>query len=457
MKRFIILVCVFAFVNATTFSQPCLSEGIEFITQAQIDSFQVNYPGCTEIEGDVNIGVTHPGSIDITNLDGLSVLTAIHGSLNIGSCYGWPSGNPYLSSIQGLSNLTYIGGDLNIGQNDTLRNLNGLQNLAAIGGTLYIRDNPALTSLHGLEGLSEVTDILIWFNDSITNLSGLNSISCIEGSLMIEGNDLLEELTGLESLYALGGDLIIGCIYGIQAGHRNLSLISLSGLRNLTSIGGQLYINDNDTLTSLAGLENLVSIGSLRIEGNPVLEDITALENVVSAIGRLEITGNPNLTSLSGIENINAASNPGATIFISHNSSLCQCDVLSVCDYLTFGTGIIGMGDNAPGCNSQEEVIEACTFGVNEPSVISQQSSLNIYPNPFTNETTFSISLDEPSQVNLVLMDRMGRLVATVLDDSLAKGTHSISWNAEGLPSGIYFYHLTAGNQSSTGKLVVVR
>ena len=34
---------------------PCLPQGIIFTIQAQIDSFQVNYPGCTEIEGYVEI------------------------------------------------------------------------------------------------------------------------------------------------------------------------------------------------------------------------------------------------------------------------------------------------------------------------------------------------------------------------------------------------------------------
>jgi len=53
-------------------SQPCLQEGVTFSTQEQIDSFQANYPNCTEIEG----GVLIEGS-DITNLDGLNVITSI--------------------------------------------------------------------------------------------------------------------------------------------------------------------------------------------------------------------------------------------------------------------------------------------------------------------------------------------------------------------------------------------
>ena len=53
-------------------SQPCLPEGITFTTQAQIDSFQINHPGCTEIEGNVEIK-----GDNITNLSGLNVLRNI--------------------------------------------------------------------------------------------------------------------------------------------------------------------------------------------------------------------------------------------------------------------------------------------------------------------------------------------------------------------------------------------
>ena len=85
----------------------CLSEGIIFTTQEQIDNFQTNYPGCTEIEGDVTIY-----GDDITNLNGLSVLTSIGGDFLIGH-YGYPyNGNPLLTSLAGLDNLETIGGSL---------------------------------------------------------------------------------------------------------------------------------------------------------------------------------------------------------------------------------------------------------------------------------------------------------------------------------------------------------
>lgn len=96
-------------------SQSCLPEGIEFTTQAKIDSFQINYPSCTEIEGFVTIG----GS-DITNLDSLITISGIGGSLLIGHYYMRPddgyvfAGNPNLINIQGFQNLISIGGSLQL-------------------------------------------------------------------------------------------------------------------------------------------------------------------------------------------------------------------------------------------------------------------------------------------------------------------------------------------------------
>lgn len=54
----------------------CLPEGIIFSNQAQIDNFNSNYPDCTEIKG----GVLIEGN-DISNLDGLSIVTSIGGYL----------------------------------------------------------------------------------------------------------------------------------------------------------------------------------------------------------------------------------------------------------------------------------------------------------------------------------------------------------------------------------------
>jgi len=88
--------------NACGITLPCLPFGNYYLsTQADIDNFQTNYPNCTEIEGDLYIGSW--SGTDITNLNGLSILTDIVGDLRIYN-------NAYLTGLTGLDNVTFIGG-----------------------------------------------------------------------------------------------------------------------------------------------------------------------------------------------------------------------------------------------------------------------------------------------------------------------------------------------------------
>ena len=82
-----------------------------------------------EIEGDVFIQ-----GINIVNLDGLSVITAVGGSLKIINCDN-------LVNFSSLDNLTSIGGDLIIENNDNITNLSGLDTLNSIGGGIIIENN----------------------------------------------------------------------------------------------------------------------------------------------------------------------------------------------------------------------------------------------------------------------------------------------------------------------------
>jgi len=128
MKKIYLFIFIAFLIQANIYSQSCLPEGITFITQAQIDSFQINYPGCSEIEGDVLISGN-----DITNLNGLSVLTSLGSNLFI-------EGNSSLINLTGLQNITSINGTLRIADNATLMDLTGMGNLTSIAGSLLIRD-----------------------------------------------------------------------------------------------------------------------------------------------------------------------------------------------------------------------------------------------------------------------------------------------------------------------------
>ena len=180
MKNFYLLTFSLLFIQITTHSQSCLPEGITFTTQEEIDNFQTNHPGCTEIGGGVFIGSI--SGTDVSNLNGLSVLTAINGGT-------WIQWNDNLSSLTGLDNLTTIGEDFWIFDNDMLINLTGLDNLTTIGDDFVIERNDVLTNLSGLTNLNTIgNDFLIKLNPNISSLDDLNSLSNIGGDVSIISN-----------------------------------------------------------------------------------------------------------------------------------------------------------------------------------------------------------------------------------------------------------------------------
>lgn len=79
------------------------------------------------------------------------------------------------------------------------------------------------------------------------------------------------------------------------------------------------------------------------------------------------------------------------------------------------------------------------------------------YPNPFNPETRISFFLPKASPLTLEIFDIQGKLVEVLKNGVVSAGEHSINWNANSNPAGIYFARLKTGNQSQTVKLVLLK
>ena len=71
------------------------------------------------------------------------------------------------------------------------------------------------------------------------------------------------------------------------------------------------------------------------------------------------------------------------------------------------------------------------------------------YPNPFNPSTKIEFSLAEDSRVTLNVFDILGRQVASLVNQNLKAGSHSVDFDASGFNSGVYFYKLTTENSGS--------
>jgi beta-xylosidase len=79
------------------------------------------------------------------------------------------------------------------------------------------------------------------------------------------------------------------------------------------------------------------------------------------------------------------------------------------------------------------------------------------YPNPFNPRTAISYQLTAFSYVRLSVHDVLGREVTTLVDQVMPAGTHTATWHAHDLPSGVYVYRIIAGNHVDSKKMVLMK
>jgi len=92
-----------------------------------------------------------------------------------------------------------------------------------------------------------------------------------------------------------------------------------------------------------------------------------------------------------------------------------------------------------------------------EAEVAEDYELVKVYPNPFNPVTTFSIQLPSSGQVNLSIFDFGGRKIATLIDGFRNGGIHQVTFDATGLPSGVYLYRLETELTIDSGKLVLLK
>lgn len=79
------------------------------------------------------------------------------------------------------------------------------------------------------------------------------------------------------------------------------------------------------------------------------------------------------------------------------------------------------------------------------------------YPNPFNPITTIEFRLPARELVSLRVYDLLGREVALLLHEEVLPGSYTVRWDASHLPTGVYYYRLTAGSFTETKKAILLK
>lgn len=253
-------------------SAQCPPGDVYFTTQAQLNTFQTNYPNCTQITG--NLSVYSNPSTSVTSLSPLSNITTVTGTLAIGN-------NAALPNLSGLNNLTSIGVNFYLDGNGGLQSVGGMNALQIIGGFLYVINNPAIQTFNGFNNLHTL-GTGFWFNN----------------------NDALTHFDAFDNLTAVNGPIVVVL---------NSSITNLYDFSNVTSNQGFIHIQHNPVLTSIYGLHNL----------NP------------ATITYLYLVDCPQL-SICGVQSICSYLNTGTTNYLIHNNAtgcLSKTNIQANCVY----------------------------------------------------------------------------------------------------------------------------
>ncbi|RQW05274.1 T9SS C-terminal target domain-containing protein [candidate division KSB1 bacterium] len=115
---------------------------------------------------------------------------------------------------------------------------------------------------------------------------------------------------------------------------------------------------------------------------------------------------------------------------------------------------------------SDDEVAFLYSVGVNGfPTLVNNKNTQlpkefslsQNYPNPFNPTTKISYTLKQSEQVKLTVYDLLGNEVAALVEEFQNPGEYNITFDAQGLTSGIYCYRLQTASGTFTKKMILMR
>ncbi|MFO7841746.1 MAG: T9SS type A sorting domain-containing protein, partial [Fidelibacterota bacterium] len=79
------------------------------------------------------------------------------------------------------------------------------------------------------------------------------------------------------------------------------------------------------------------------------------------------------------------------------------------------------------------------------------------YPNPFNPRTVINLRYETGSRSHVGIYSTQGALVDELINGYVEPGTYEITWDAAGMPSGVYIVRMTAGNVLRSRKIVLLK
>ncbi len=423
------------------------------------------------------------GSLIIENNQNLQSIKAIENLSNLKSTLKI-SGNSTLDSIS-MTSLTDTISSIDITSNSELHHIYIDGNLKSIEGSLRIDINPNLLTIEGFTKLEKINSNLTILNNSeLKNVSGFDSLIRIGGGMSFNACDNIEEIPSFNNLVysksiqiALDRLKIIDGFYNLRDTIDDLiilrcdSLKSVNGFNKISHVKTRVLFGTTKDLISINGFDDLVSTRYLHLDYCPNLSTINAFESLEIIDSTFLIGGCNSLKNLdfvqslkkvdeiiirsattsiitNGIDDIEGLSNIDVnyltSLNISHCPNLSVCAYESICSYLEESNTNYFIENNDFGCNSREEILEACEM-VSTDNIMNSHITINLYPNP----ATIVITIDCSEKIEKVEIHEInGQKVKELI-------IHSAQIDVSDLKNGLYLLTLSTNDGIYTKKVTI--
>lgn len=363
-------------------------------------------------------------NLNLQSIKAIENLSKIKSTLRI-------SGNSIIDSIS-LTSLTDTISSIDITNNSELHHIYIDGNLKSIEGPLRIDINPNLLALEGFSTLKNINNNLAILNNSeLKIVSGFDSLVIIGGNLSFNSCEHIEEIPSFNNLEKSNKiDISIEKLNKIDGFYklkdtvneikilRCDSLKSINGFNKVKHVKTRVLFGTTKDLISINGFNDLISMRYLHLDYCPNLSIINAFESLEIIDSTFLVGGCNSLKNLdfvqslktvdeiiirsattsiitNGIDDIEGLSNIDVNYLTSLNISYCPnlsvCAYEPICRYLEESNTNYVIENNDLGCNSREEILEACEM-VSTDNIMNSHITINLYPNPANRVITIDCS-----------------------------------------------------------------
>ncbi len=103
------------------------------------------------------------------------------------------------------------------------------------------------------------------------------------------------------------------------------------------------------------------------------------------------------------------------------------------------------LSDNRQNSNNEKNLYAPKTYSVSN------------FPNPFNPVTNIFFNIPKESKVTIKIYNTLGQEIQTLTDKNYGEGNHIVEFNASNLPSGVYFYRISAGEYTKVNRLMLLK